>query len=893
MSTNNNNLKRNKSHTAEDIYRIFSVDDDLNELQNKNNNNKNNIRQQPQRVNSNTIVADTDNKKPISTTNAPLLNRDLNHLLKGSESYLPQSVTQSPIAGSPIPTSTKNKTTNSNIEGDGDDVDGELDEDFTLQDRQYAINTVHPFGIKIWKPALYKKDRSIDKSVLLDMYGGIASNPQVLPHTDNNNNNNNTTGGYGEISKDVKFLNFIYTITFGLLLFFFFIGCGFLVMILNLGCGFACSFEQMKIFWQMACFLRNPFGKVLYLKEGLLSNASDHDIVVGNDVHLQRRYNSRDTKTDSTNNNNNTSGNYGSVPLSAKYFLNDDMRDKMGSTYTKYIYWFVVNIIVRVFLNIIAAVLWISVLAIPMSHILLVVIAVMKKFPLSFRVQDLEDIEVTRSSDERRSVNEASSSISCDKEKIKLDDILICTFKWCGLKYYKLTLDGTNVIVLNLLLVVVFTITDYYYLHLLNDLQLFILCLISTFPLSFYIGGAIASISLSTSMALGSVINALFSSIIEIFLYCVALNNEKGLLVEGGIIGSLLAGTLCLPGVSMLGGSLFKKTQYYNPKSAGVSSAMLIFAILTMVIPSWVYIIYGGLEMVCETYLSNGDEDRSDCYFQNKPLSLNSFFTTKIEPLSFIIAICLFLVYIMGLWFTLKTHASMIWSLPISNKDESGNNSNSVNVVASNDTTTAASVLESGQTSFVNEAIVNNNDGEGKHDAPNWSKNKAFAILLTATVFYSMIAEILIHCLDFIILSFPILKPKFLGVTVFALVPNLTEFLNAYSFAKNGNVSLSMEIGSAYVLQVVLLQIPALVIYSIVKLNLVEKSIVPAPDEIKSFLFTLVFPKFDLMATISSVFLFTYLYSEGKSNYLKGTLLLMFYAILIVGLFLQSSMDTD
>lgn len=39
---------------------------------------------------------------------------------------------------------------------------------------------------------------------------------------------------------------------------------------------------------------------------------------------------------------------------------------------------------------------------------------------------------------------------------------------------------------------------------------------------------------------------------------------------------------------------------------------------------------------------------------------------------------------------------------------------------------------------------------------------------------------------------------------------------NAISFAMNGNIALSMELGSAYALQVCLLQIPALVLYSAV-----------------------------------------------------------------------------
>lgn len=42
----------------------------------------------------------------------------------------------------------------------------------------------------------------------------------------------------------------------------------------------------------------------------------------------------------------------------------------------------------------------------------------------------------------------------------------------------------------------------------------------------------------------------------------------------------------------------------------------------------------------------------------------------------------------------------------------------------------------------------------------------------------------------------------------------LTLSQNALSFAMNGNIALSMEIGSAYALQVCLLQVPALVLFS-------------------------------------------------------------------------------
>lgn len=45
---------------------------------------------------------------------------------------------------------------------------------------------------------------------------------------------------------------------------------------------------------------------------------------------------------------------------------------------------------------------------------------------------------------------------------------------------------------------------------------------------------------------------------------------------------------------------------------------------------------------------------------------------------------------------------------------------------------------------------------------------------------------------------------------------------NAISFAMNGNIALSMEIGSAYALQVCLLQIPALVFFSVIHTQYVQ-----------------------------------------------------------------------
>jgi Ca2+:H+ antiporter len=94
----------------------------------------------------------------------------------------------------------------------------------------------------------------------------------------------------------------------------------------------------------------------------------------------------------------------------------------------------------------------------------------------------------------------------------------------------------------------------------------------------------------------------------------------------------------------------------------------------------------------------------------------------------------------------------------------------------------------------------------------------------------------------------------------------------------NGNIALSMEIGSAYALQVCLLQIPALVFFSAINSQWLK----PDADLVDST-FSLIFPQWDMVTVILCVFLLSYMYGEGKSNYFKGSILLLSYLVVIVG----------
>lgn len=179
--------------------------------------------------------------------------------------------------------------------------------------------------------------------------------------------------------------------------------------------------------------------------------------------------------------------------------------------------------------------------------------------------------------------------------------ILLCTYRAVGWKYYKYTIDGTNIFFINLMTLVIFVIFDHYGLRgamgidntLTSSATVFTLSLFSVIPLAYFIGQAVASISAQSSMGMGATINAFFSTIVEVYLYCVALTEGKGRLVEGSVVGSILVGVVFMPGLSMCSGAIKRKTQRFNAKSAGVTSTMLLFAVIGAFAPTLFYQIYG------------------------------------------------------------------------------------------------------------------------------------------------------------------------------------------------------------------------------------------------------------------------------------------------------------
>jgi len=152
-------------------------------------------------------------------------------------------------------------------------------------------------------------------------------------------------------------------------------------------------------------------------------------------------------------------------------------------------------------------------------------------------------------------------------------NVVLCTYQAVNVSYYKYSVDGMNVVLVNLLSVVLLTLLVGYIIP--KDLRpgsvfIFGASLISIIPLSYYIGTAVSSLSAQSNFALGAFLNASFGSIVELILYCSAImEGDLEELVQASIVGSLLQALLLMPGLSMIAAGWKYKEQRFSPVAAG------------------------------------------------------------------------------------------------------------------------------------------------------------------------------------------------------------------------------------------------------------------------------------------------------------------------------------
>ncbi|RSM18464.1 hypothetical protein CDV31_002599 [Fusarium ambrosium] len=394
--------------------------------------------------------------------------------------------------------------------------DAEVESDagsFTLKLRQQAINETHPFGIRLWKPALYQQDGPSDDD------GSIPSQ---------------------KVNLWSLLFNILWSTLFGWWLAVLTAVCGLVCMI----CPTSGSREYGQVLCSLARYIIYPFGKLVRLEGGENLNR-------GRSMHEYEQWH-------------NGSLNRGHLFFGPRQGQHTGQSTMFGRGQWNVIFHLVLNVFILPPLFLVSIICWALVFTIPMAKTCMHLIHHLRLCPLALSFD--------------------SNAHSTRSDEGQEPGVLLCTYSAVGFRYWRYSIGGNSIFLIELMGIALIIIFNWLVLQKLLHIYTFTLppgllfppSLLGIIPLAYFIGKAVALILAQSSMGQG-----------------------KSRLVEGCIIGSVFAGVLFLPGLSMCFGALKRKTQRFNSKSAGVTSTMLLFAIIGVFSPTLFYAVYGTHVMRC------------------------------------------------------------------------------------------------------------------------------------------------------------------------------------------------------------------------------------------------------------------------------------------------------
>ena len=226
------------------------------------------------------------------------------------------------------------------------------------------------------------------------------------------------------------------------------------------------------------------------------------------------------------------------------------------------------------------------------------------------------------------------------------------------------------------------------------------------------------------------------------------------------MLGSILSNILLVLGCCFLAGGLAKKEQHFNETVASTMSSLMAVASASLIIPATLY-------AVTSRGASSGKSGTG-----------KSETESNILVLSHGTAIILLILYVLYLFFQLKTHASMFDEAENADGDE-----------------------EQGGDGGAKDAV------EAEILGP-WA---AGAALIVVTIFVAVCAEYLVGSIDSIVETAHISK-TFIGLILLPIVGNAAEHVTAVVVSLKSKMDLAIGVAIGSSMQIALLVTPFLVI---------------------------------------------------------------------------------
>lgn len=266
-----------------------------------------------------------------------------------------------------------------------------------------------------------------------------------------------------------------------------------------------------------------------------------------------------------------------------------------------------------------------------------------------------------------------------------------------------------------------------------SETAVFVASCLGIVPLAGVMGEATEELAKHLGQRIGGLLNATFGNATELIIAGFALARGYEEVVKASLTGSIIGNLLLVLGLAILCGGWRRVKQTFCRESAGVNATMMVLAVGSLMVPAVFGRAHGGMT------------------------------EHSLESLSVVLAIVLFLTYVLALLFTLRTHRAVF-----------------------------------GET-------------VEEEEPARWSSGKALAILGLATAGVAVLSEALVATLEHATGSLG-LSPMFVGVIVIPVIGNAAEHAAAVTSAIRNKMDISMSIALGSSTQVALFVAPALVL---------------------------------------------------------------------------------
>ncbi|WP_447597951.1 calcium/proton exchanger [Nitrospira sp. Nam80] len=314
-----------------------------------------------------------------------------------------------------------------------------------------------------------------------------------------------------------------------------------------------------------------------------------------------------------------------------------------------------------------------------------------------------------------------------------------------------------------------------------------------SFPWPGLLGTATEQLTARVGAGIGGLLNASLGNAAELIIALAALREGLHDVVKASLTGSVIGNILLVLGAAMFAGGLRHERQNFNRTAAGTNASLLLLSAVGLVVPALFHFTASQRGVAIE------------------------------RELSFAISVVLFLIYLLNLAFSLRTHSHL----------------------------------------FAGDAHAERE--QNKHP---WTIKKSAAVLTIAAALIALFSELLVEAIEPTARRLGMTQ-VFVGVILIALVGNAAEHTTAVIVAMKNKMDLALGIAVGSSLQIVLLVAPLLVF---------SRYLFGKPLD-------LIFTPFEVAAVTMSVLIVGFVSMDGESHWLEGIMLLGVYLILAIAFF--------